>query len=324
MPFALLLALAPVAGATLLTYLYDGEALFPSRLCAGVCMGFAALGLAGFVLASWLGMTPAALALAGAAGASPLLLLLRRDLRALAGQDIAGSARAVRRAFALRGGAGALVFYAAAALLFWFVFAHAMYQDARGIFTGVDTNIGDLPFHIAVVAGFAYGDNFPPQHPEFADVRLTYPFVVDFVTAMFVRAGASLQGAMFWQNFVMMMSLVGLLHRWAAKLTRDRVAALLSVALVILSGGFGWWAFLGEAGSSGRGVFGLLGGLEHDYTVMGHLGYQWGNAVTALFVTQRGILLGVALAAAVLTLWWQAAGKDVGDGGTGGRGDRGK
>src|SRR5205085_7941991 len=52
-----------------------------------------------------------------------------------------------------------------------------------GIFTGVDTNLGDLPFHIAVVSGFAYGDNFPPQHPEFAGVRLTYPFVVDFVTA---------------------------------------------------------------------------------------------------------------------------------------------
>src|SRR5919197_4341967 len=122
MPFALLLALAPVAGATLLTYLYDGEALFPSRLCAGVCMGFAALGLAGFVLASWLGMTPAALALAGAAGASPLLLLLRRDLRALAGQDIAGSARAVRRAFALRGGGGGPGVFSAAGRGFLVVF----------------------------------------------------------------------------------------------------------------------------------------------------------------------------------------------------------
>src|SRR5919202_3108181 len=97
MPFALLLALAPVAGATLPTSLYDGEASFPSRLCAGVCVGLAALGLAGFVLASWLGMTPAALALAGALCASPLLLLLRRELRALAGEDIAGSARAARR-----------------------------------------------------------------------------------------------------------------------------------------------------------------------------------------------------------------------------------
>src|SRR5947209_13707120 len=311
MPFAFLLALAAIAGATVLTYFYDRDALFLARLCAGVCVGFAALGLVGFVLASLMGMSGVALALAGVVCASPLALMSRDEWRGRVRADIAESLRVVRQAAALRGRGetGALVFYVGAALVFWFVFAHAMYQTPRGIFTGVDTNIGDLPFHIAVISGFAYGDNFPPQHPEFAGVRLTYPFIVDFVTAMFVRAGASLEGAMFWQNFAMMMSLVGLLHRWALKLTRDRVAALMTPALVLLSGGFGWWAFLGEA-AKGDGVFGLLGNLQHDYTVMGHIGYQWGNAVTALFVTQRSILLGVSLAVVVLTLWWEASEKE--------------
>src|ERR1043166_4489986 len=81
MPFALLLALAATAGATALTYLYDEEALLWSRLCAGLCIGTALLGLAGFVFASWLGMTPESLALAGAVGASPLLLFLREGVR---------------------------------------------------------------------------------------------------------------------------------------------------------------------------------------------------------------------------------------------------
>jgi hypothetical protein len=306
----MLLALAATTGATLLTYLYDRDALIWSRLCAGVCLGMAALGLVGFVLASLIGMTPLALGLAGAVCGSPLLLLWRGGWRERVSTDIAGGARVLSRALTLRGGweAGALVFYVVAGLLFWFVFAHAMYRTSAGIFTGVDTNIGDLPFHMAVVTGFAYGENFPPQHPEFAGVRLTYPFVVDFVTAMFVRAGATLEGAMFWQNFAMMMSLVGLLHRWALKLVRERLAALLVPVLVLLSGGFGWWVFLGEAWSSGHGVFGLLGSLEHDYT-RAYPGYSWGNAVTALFVTQRSILLGVALALIVWTLWWEAAEK---------------
>ena len=307
MPFALLLALAAVAGATTLTYLYDRDAPLWPRLCAGVCLGFAALGLVGFVLASLLGMTPAAVALTGLFCVAPLLLLSRRDWRGRAGADAREGLGAIGRALAGRGGTGVLVFYAAAALLFWFVFARAMYETPQGIFTGVDTNIGDLPFHLAVITGFAYGENFPPQHPEFAGARLTYPFVVDFVTALFVRAGATLEGAMFWQNFAMIMSLVGLLHRWALRLTRVRLAALLVPALVLLSGGFGWWTFLGEAAASGRGVPGHLGALEHDYTIMGHLGYRWGNAVTALFVTQRSILLGVALALVVWTLWWDAS-----------------
>ncbi|MDT7781127.1 MAG: hypothetical protein QOC99_3639 [Acidobacteriota bacterium] len=316
MPFALLLALVAVAGATTLTYLYDRDAPIWSRLCAGVCLGFASLGLAGFVLASLMGMTPLALTLAGAVCGSPLLLLLwRGEWRELVSADIGEGARVLSRALMLkgRGETGTLVFYLVAAVLFWFVFAHAMYQTPQGIFTGVDTNIGDLPFHIAVVNGFAYGENFPPQHPEFAGVRLTYPFVVDFVTAMFVRAGAGLEGAMFWQNFAMMMSLVGLMHRWALKLTRSRMAALLVPLLVLLSGGFGWRVFLSEAWSGGgRGVFDLLGSLPHDYTIMGDLGYRWGNAVTALFVTQRSILLGVALALIIWTLWWEASEKAKG------------
>src|SRR5947209_12654386 len=115
MPFALLLALVAIAGATVLTYLYDRDALLLARLCAGVCVGFAALGLVGFVLASLLGMSGIALALAGVVCASPLALLSRDEWRGRVRADIAGSLRVVRRAAALRGGGetGALVFYVA-------------------------------------------------------------------------------------------------------------------------------------------------------------------------------------------------------------------
>jgi hypothetical protein len=308
MPFALLLGLAAIAGATLLTYLYDRDAPLWPRLCAGVCLGFALLGLVGFALASLLGMNASALVLAGLVCAAPLLLLLRVGVRARVVADVREGGRALRSALTLSrgGGAGTLAFYVVAALLFRFVFAHAMYETGAGLYTGVDTNLGDMPFHAAVVTGFAYGENFPPQHPEFAGARLTYPFVVDFVTAMFVRAGATLEGSMFRQSFLMMLALMGLLHRWAHRLMRGRRGALLVPALVLLSGGFGWWAFVGEAATGARGVMDLLGGLEHDYT-RAYYNYQWGNAVTALFVTQRSMLLGLSLALIVWTLWWDAS-----------------
>jgi hypothetical protein len=314
MPFALLLGLAAVAGASLLTYLYDREAPIWPRLCAGVCLGFALLGLTGFALASLLGMNAVALALAGLVCASPLLLLLRADVRARVVANVREGARALNSALTLsrRGNVGTVAFYVVATLLFWFVFAHAMYETREGLFTGVDTNLGDMPFHAAVVTGFAHGENFPPQHPEFAGVRLTYPFVVDFVTAMFVRAGATLEGSMFWQSFLMILSLTGLLHWWAHRLMRGRRAALLVPVIVLLSGGFGWWAFVGEVTTGSRGVLDLLGNLEHDYT-RAYYNYQWGNAVTALFVTQRSMLLGLSLALVVWTLWWDAGVKAKGE-----------
>jgi hypothetical protein len=309
MPFALLLVLAAVGGATILTYIYDREALFWSRLGAGVCAGLAALGLVGFVLASLLGMTPLAVGLSGLVVGSPLLLLSNRAWRARLSVDAREAVRVLRPSDGRgrRGAGGTIFFYLSLAVLFWLVFSNAMYRNEQGIFTGLDTNLGDLPFHISLVTSFAYGENFPPEHTEFAGAKLTYPFIADFVTAMLVRAGATLEGAFFWQNFLTMMAVLGLLHRWALRLTGDRLAAVIAALLVIFSGGLGWYVFFGEAAESGRGVLGQLNHLAHDYTRIPQGGYAWANAVTALFVPQRGILLGFGLALMVWTLWWGEA-----------------
>ena len=72
----------------------------------------------------------------------------------------------------------------------------------EGIFTGVLNNFGDLPFHLSVISGFAFGNNFPPEDPTYAGVRFTYPFLTDFVSAIFVRCGADLRQSMFIENFV--------------------------------------------------------------------------------------------------------------------------
>ena len=63
--------------------------------------------------------------------------------------------------------------------------------EGGGVFTGVDHNLGDLPFHLSIATSFLYGRNFPPEHPELAGARLTYPFLVDFVAAMLMAAGAT-------------------------------------------------------------------------------------------------------------------------------------
>jgi hypothetical protein len=265
-------------------------------------------------------MTPAALALAGLVVASPLLLLLRKgDARLRVREDARELRRTLRRAVTLREGWPTLAAYAGVAVLCWAVFAQAMYTQGGGVWTGLDNNIGDLPFHVGIISGFVHGDNFPPEHPEFAGTRLTYPFLADFLTAMFVRAGATREGAMFWQNFLLGLSLVALLHRWARVLTGDAWAAALTPALVLLNGGLGFWHFLSKA-AGGRGLIDTLGQLDRYYTIYGDT-YKWGNFVTILLVPQRGLLLGVPLALIVWTLWWKATeGAGEREAGAGGRG----
>lgn len=304
--FTLLLTLIAVTGGTLVTYLFDRNAAFAARVATGACVGLAAMALVGFIIASIIGLTPIALVLTALVLLSPLVLLWKPELGVR--DDLTCAWRDVKDAVARPSleTIANFIFYALISYLLWRVFGRAMFERDGAIYTGYVNNLGDLPFHLQVITSFAHGQNFPPEDPTYAGARFAYPYFADFVAAMFVRAGASLRDAMLVQNFVLAVAFVGVLHRWVWEMTRDRVAALLTPVLVLLSGGFGWWMLFGDVSKSGQGLFALLGKLPHDYTIMGDSTWRWGNAITTLLVTQRSILFGLPLAVIVFTQWWLA------------------
>ncbi len=312
MLFAAGLILIATVGGTVLTYLYDRDAPFAARLCMGCCTGLAAMGLAGFVIASFVGMTPAALLLSAAVVASPLALLTNPKFRAGVQTDTQAAMRAARRAILHPNASVAayFIFYALITVLLYFFFDRAVVEKADGIYTGGSNNLGDLPFHFASITSFVYGQNFPPEDPSYSGTRFAYPFIADFVAAMLMRAGASLRNCMFMHNMVLALSLVGVLHRWTLKLTRDRLAGFLAPVLVLLSGGLGWIFLLREARASELGILQMLWDLKHDYTILPGNTWRWGNALTTLFITQRSILFGLPIAITIFTQWWLAINED--------------
>ncbi|MGA9996058.1 MAG: hypothetical protein WBP93_11625, partial [Pyrinomonadaceae bacterium] len=319
--FALLLTLIATAGGAVATYLYDEGASLLARVCAGVVIGLTLLGLFGFAISSFIGLNPVALALSALIAASPLLLLLKPEWKAIVRDDIE-EARGDLREAVRRPGRQTLIyvaFYAVVAVVLWFVFDRAMIEGENGISTGVLNNFGDLPFHLSVITSFAKGQNFVPEDPTFAGARFTYPFISDFIAAMFFKAGASLRDAMFLENFVLAIALIGLLHRYALELTRDRVAALLTPLIVLLSGGFGWWLIFKDAKEGERGIVATLWQPLHSYTIIPETTWRWGNALTTLLVPQRSLLLGLPLALIVFTQWWITI---RGEEGKRGRGER--
>lgn len=308
MIISLALVLFATASGTLVSYLYDEGANFAARLCAGVCVGLAAMGLVGFVFASFLGLTPLAIGLTVIALSSPFLLLRNSIRRRKFRRDLTIASQAISRTLLhpSRISLGYFLFYAVVSVILWRVFDRAMIEIPEGIYTGLLNNFGDLPFHLSVITSFAYGNNFPPEDPTFAGVRFTYPFLSDFISAMFVRCGASLRQSMFLENLMLALSLVGLLHRWALEMLRDRLAAILTPVLVLLNGGFGWVLLWQQAKENEQGLWGLLKNLPPSITVIPETTWRWGNAISALLVPQRGILLGLPLAVIVFTQWWLA------------------
>ena len=185
------------------------------------------------------------------------------------------------------------------------VFTRAIYGAADGIYTGVFANRYDLPLHVSIIQGFVTGGNLPPQHPEFAGARLTYPFLVDFGAAQLVLAGMDLYRAIAVQNIVLMAAVVVLLHRWALTFTGDRVAAVIVPPLVLLGSGIGWVVFVSDAAQTHQSLAEFLWHLPYDYTINTR-NLRWGNLTTTILVSQRSFLLGLPLFLIASMLWWRA------------------
>src|SRR5215204_6405955 len=307
---SLLLALLVTLSGTVATYLYDENASLGARLCAGAALGLAALGLVSFVVASFIGLSGIAILFSIAICCSPLALLTDTSTLKRFEQDVTGISTAIRQLLLFESRAvGYFLFYAVIAVIFWKVFSRAVIEDNTGLSTGLLNNFGDLPFHLSVITSFAFGNNFPPEDPTYAGVRFTYPFLSDFVSAVFVRCGADLRQSMFIENFILALSFIGLVHRWALVMLRDRLAAIITPLLVLLNGGMGWVLLFDKAGKSESGLFGVLLDLPPSFTVIPETTWRWGNAISALLVPQRGFLMGLPLATIAFTQWWLATDK---------------
>jgi hypothetical protein len=307
---SLLLALLVTLSGTVATYLYDEHASLGARLCAGAALGLAALGLVGFVVASFIGLSGAAILFSTVICCSPLALLTDATIWKRFNYDLGTISTGVHQLarFEFRA-VGYFLFYAVVAMIFWKVFDRAVIEDSTGLSTGLLNNFGDLPFHLSVITSFAFGNNFPPEDPTYAGVRFTYPFLSDFISAMFVRCGADLRESMFIENYILGLAFVGLVHRWALVMLRDRLAAIITPLIVLLNGGMGWTLLFEKAGSNEGGLFGVLMDLPPSFTVIPETTWRWGNAVSALLVPQRGFLMGLPLAVIAFTQWWIATDK---------------
>jgi hypothetical protein len=303
---AVLLALLAIVGGTLASYAYDDDAPLFSRLAYGAASGLVALAGIGFVLANFLGIEPATLG-AGVVVGLPLLVLGRPGFRERFAADLRatlqGLTSAVREPTLAR--YGPIVYSVVLAMFLWFVFDRVILEEDGALLTGYVNNLGDLPFHLQVTSSFAYALNVPPEDPTYAGTGFAYPYLSDFLAAMFVAIGASLRDAFFVQNLLVSLGLVGLLFRFTHVLTGDRLAAFLTPVIVLLSGGLGWVVFLQDARMGEQGIFAALGALTHDYTIVGEGPFRWGNAITTLLVTQRSLLFGLPLALMAFVLLWK-------------------
>lgn len=305
---ALALLVVAVAGGWASTYWFDARSPLYARLATGTFIGLTTLAFVGFGLATVIGLSPLTAVVAALVAALPLLLLLltspnRRD-RAV--EDLRLARRGVAETVA-RPTIAALVTVLYVGLVVagvWIVSDRNFFAAADGLYIGNVNNLGDLPYHVQITTSFAYGDNYPPQNPVYAGSGFSYHYIADFLAATFVAAGASLVETMLIMNFVLLLGLFALVHRWVAELTGNQVAARIAPLLLAFSGGLGWLTLVDDARVGGDGLLSAFTDTDARYTIQDGI-VRFGNAITTLLIPQRGLLLGMGLAVIIFTLLWR-------------------
>lgn len=312
MGFLFLLA---TLGALALVGLFARRWTLGERLALAVPLGNLILGLWGLTLASWGGMTPVVMGLATVLSAVPALVWLRPGPRQHLQRRAQVSLGRVRQRLQRPGRSAPILalWYALLGVFLLRFFWGACYADPEGaIWTLNVANLGDLPLHIGIVRGFALGENFPPEHPGLHGARLTYPFLVDFTAALYVRGGASVPTAFFFQDATLVACTLYWLWRLTRLFTRDALAAHLALPLVLFCGGWGFLYFGGDWHLAPQtGLWDFLCHLPKSYTNDAERSLRWGNMLCVLLGTQRSIVLGMPLALGVVRLWWTARRREM-------------
>lgn len=273
-----------------------------ARLAAGLAFGLVLQGLATLTCARLWGVHALTL-LAGALLAWLPALAMPGSLRKAARWRWPQASRAT-----LRGGA---LFLLGAALLVPVAARGIVRLEDGGWGTGVSHNLGDLPFHLALISGFAHGENLPPEHPELAGAALSYPYLVDWLAALPVALGDDPLDVLHVHTAVLLLVTLALLAHWGHSFTGAPAAAWLVPALVLLDGGLGFVGLIEDLWTRPESAARVLLELGRDFTIADDRGLRWGNALTTLLLPQRAWLLGLPLLLLVMTLCWQGVQEQV-------------
>jgi hypothetical protein len=304
--FVISITLLAVANGALLTLPVIEKTHASTRVAIGSVLGIAALSWVAFLTALALGLNAISIGVTVATFAVVLAVQAR-----LIGR---GRIAAALRECDLSLGGGAY-YVAWAALLAW-LFSRVVMFYPDGMHTAPANNYGDLPFHFSVITSFAYGENLPPQNPIFGGMKFTYPFLIDFLTAFFMRCGADWRSAFFVGNLALALALVRLIEALTLKIFDNIVAARIAPVIFLFNGGLGFIDFFREFRAQPDGLSNFLWHLPNTYTIRPENGrlalasssvqLRWGNVFTSLLIPQRSMLFGLPFVAMIIALWWMA------------------
>lgn len=191
--------------------------------------------------------------------------------------------------------------------LFSFLISQLITQRDGGYFVKPMHAFGDISGHLGLVSAFAYGENIPPQNPILAGEKISYPFLVDFITSIFVNPlNLKPHQAVQLTGIVMMIIFISSIAYICFYLTKNKFVSCLVLLLFLFNGGLGFIYFFEDLKKIGFNLSGFLE-ISRDYTALKEEGIWWINIVISMLMPQRGILLGLPTSLLIIRIFWDLA-----------------
>ena len=194
-----------------------------------------------------------------------------------------------------------IIFVAVWGTLFGWLFFHSSLRIEPDGWHTAPYTYGDLALHTSIINYFSHQPSFSLQHPLLNGSLNTYPFLLDFHTAILTRFGASIQSSLILTGVLTMLASLVLFYQVAYQLTKKSSTPWMASVLFFLNGGAGWWILFRDW-AGWRAFWETLLSLPIDYTNSQSDHLFWTNITTTHILPQRGFMIGLAVLLVVLRL----------------------
>ncbi len=168
--------------------------------------------------------------------------------------------------------------------LFW---GHVIVGKNSAYYGGQST-YGDLAMHLGMITSIARQGVFPPEYSILPGARLSYPFLVNSMSATLYLFGTPLRWSVILPSLVMSYSCFAGFFMLAKKVSGNNKSAVWAVLLFFITGGLGFIYFLGDS-ETFKAIF---TGFYKTPTNLPDMNLRWVNVICDMMVPQRTSLMG--------------------------------
>lgn len=196
----------------------------------------------------------------------------------------------------------ASVYFTVGFAYFAYFWARCLWQEPPGnLYVGQINIWGDWAVHFTMGSAMAYRDLFPLTSPLLLDAPFRYPFLSNWIAAVFIRAGAPFFGSFVWTSWCASLLGMAALFWFYKSLFKSERVAFFACAIYLLNGGIGFVYWIKDMLSSPN-AFSTLLDLPRYYTHLPEMDLRWQSVIMSMMIPQRAFAFGLPIGVAVLAM----------------------